>query len=88
MPKFSGARQAVDRVGGRFGALPNAHLHFHVVVIDGVFFGEEAETLRFEEVNLTRKPCSDFRRRSANASSASAHADAKKKARAMPYAIN
>jgi len=37
----------------RFGALLNAHLHFHVVVIDGVFCGEEAETLRFEEVRLT-----------------------------------
>ena len=37
----------------RFGALLNAHLHFHVVVIDGVFFGEDAETLRFEEVRLT-----------------------------------
>jgi len=37
----------------RFGALLNAHLHFHVIVIDGVFFGEDAETLRFEEVRLT-----------------------------------
>lgn len=36
----------------RFGALLNAHLHFHVVVIDGVFCGEDAETLRFEEVRL------------------------------------
>lgn len=37
----------------RFGALLNAHLHFHVVVIDGVFWGEDAETLRFEAVRLT-----------------------------------
>ncbi|WP_374496185.1 transposase [Zoogloea sp.] len=36
----------------RFGALLNAHLHFHVVVIDGVFCGEDAETLRFEAVRL------------------------------------
>jgi Arc/MetJ family transcription regulator len=37
----------------RFGALLNAHLHFHAVVIDGVFLGEDAETLRFEETHLT-----------------------------------
>ena len=37
----------------RFGTLLNAHLHFHVVVIDGVFWGEDAETLRFEAVRLT-----------------------------------
>ena len=37
----------------RFGGLLNAHLHYHAVVIDGVFSGEDAETLRFEEVRLT-----------------------------------
>ena len=37
----------------RFGGLLNAHLHFHVVVIDGVFCGEDAEPLHFEETPLT-----------------------------------
>ncbi|MBL8485910.1 MAG: transposase zinc-binding domain-containing protein [Rhodocyclaceae bacterium] len=39
----------------RFGGLLNAHLHYHAVVIDGVFSGEDAGTLRFEEVRLTQK---------------------------------
>ena len=37
----------------RFGALMNAHLHFHVIAIDGVFFGEETASLRFEETHLS-----------------------------------
>ena len=36
----------------RFGGLLNAHLHFHVVMIDGVFCGEEAGHLRFQETRL------------------------------------
>lgn len=37
----------------RFGGLLNAHLHYHAVVIDGVFSGEDAESLHFEEARLT-----------------------------------
>jgi len=37
----------------RFGGLLNAHLHYHVIVIDGVFCGEDAEHLHFEEVQLS-----------------------------------
>jgi hypothetical protein len=32
----------------RFGALINAHLHFHLIVFDGVLFGEDAKSLRFQ----------------------------------------
>ena len=39
----------------RFGGLLNAHLHLHVVVIDGLFCGEDAEPLHFEETHLTPK---------------------------------
>lgn len=31
----------------RFGALLNAHIHHHALVIDGVFFGEDAENAAF-----------------------------------------
>lgn len=59
-----GLRQSLPETGGetrigavvfihRFGGLLNAHLHFHVVVIDGVFCGENAEHLHFEETHLT-----------------------------------
>ena len=59
-----GLRQSLPETGGetrigavvfihRFGGLLNAHLHFHVVVIDGVFCGEDAEPLRFKETPLT-----------------------------------
>ena len=59
-----GLRQSLPETGGetrigavvfihRFGGLLNAHLHFHVVVIDGVFCGEDAESLHFEETHLT-----------------------------------
>lgn len=37
----------------RIGALLNAPLHVHVVAIGGVFHGEDAETLRFEQARLT-----------------------------------
>ncbi len=37
----------------RFGALMNAHLHFHVIVIDGMFWGKEAASLHFEETHLS-----------------------------------
>jgi hypothetical protein len=58
-----GLRQSLPKAGGetcigavvfihRFGGLLNAHLHFHVVMIDGVFCGEDAETLRFQETRL------------------------------------
>jgi hypothetical protein len=33
--------------------LLNAHLHYHAVVIDGVFSGEDAESLHFEEAPHT-----------------------------------
>jgi hypothetical protein len=36
----------------RFGGLLNAHLHFHALVIDGLFTGE-ADALNFEEVRLS-----------------------------------
>ncbi|MBL8491950.1 MAG: transposase [Rhodocyclaceae bacterium] len=39
----------------RFGTLINAHLHFHAIAIDGAAFGEDAETLRREEVHPTRE---------------------------------
>ena len=59
-----GLRQSLPETGGetrigavvfihRFGGLLNAHLHFHVVVIDGVFCGEDAGHLHFEETHLT-----------------------------------
>ena len=59
-----GLRQSLPETGGetrigavvfihRFGGLLNAHLHFHVVVIDGVFCGEDAEPLCFKETPLT-----------------------------------
>lgn len=37
----------------RFGGVLNVHLHFHVIVIDGLFSGEDAETRRFQEVRVT-----------------------------------
>jgi hypothetical protein len=37
----------------RFGGLLNAHLHYHAVAIDGVFSGEDAESLHFEEAPHT-----------------------------------
>jgi len=37
----------------RFGGLLNAHLHFHVVVIDGLFMEEDAGQLHFQETRLT-----------------------------------
>jgi hypothetical protein len=59
-----GLRQSLPETGGathigavvfihRFGGLLNAHLHFHVAMIDGVFRGEDAEPLQFQEVCLT-----------------------------------
>jgi len=51
----SGAKARIGAVAfiHRFGGLLNAHLHFHVIVIDGVFYGEDAETLDFEEARIT-----------------------------------
>jgi hypothetical protein len=37
----------------RFDALLNAHLHFRVIVFDGVPFGEDAKSLSFQEARLT-----------------------------------
>jgi len=46
----------------RFGGLLNAHLHFHIVMIDGVFCGEEAGHLRFQEMCLTAEQMAHLQR--------------------------
>ena len=46
----------------RFGGLLNAHLHFHVVMIDGVFCGEDAGHLHFQETCLTAEQMAHLQR--------------------------
>ena len=46
----------------RFGGLLNAHLHFHVVLIDGVFCGEDAGHLHFHETCLTAEQMAHLQR--------------------------
>ena len=46
----------------RFGGLLNAHLHFHVVVIDGVFCEEDAGRLHFLETRLTTEQMAHLQR--------------------------
>ena len=58
LPETDGATQINTHIGAvvfihRFGGLLNAHLHFHVLMIDGVFCEEEAGHLHFQETYLT-----------------------------------
>ena len=46
----------------RFGSLLNAHLHFHGVMIDGVFREEEAGRLHFLETRLTAEQMARLQR--------------------------
>ena len=44
------------------GSLPNAHLHFHVVMIDGVFCEEDAGRLHFLETCLSAEQMAHLQR--------------------------
>ena len=46
----------------RFGGLLNAHLHFHGVMIDGVFCGEDAEHLHLQETRLSAEQMAHLQR--------------------------
>ena len=67
LPETDGATQINTHIGAvvfihRFGGLLNAHLHFHVVMIDGVFCEEEAGHLRFQETYLTAEQMTHLQR--------------------------
>ena len=72
MPETDGAKHINTHNGAvvfihRFGGLLNAHLHFHVLMIDGVFCEEEAGHLLRKRAPNRWRTCNE---RSANASSA------------------
>ena len=67
LPQTNGATRIDTHIGAvvfihRFGGLLNAHLHFHVVMIDGVFCEAEAGHLRFQETYLTAKQMTHLQR--------------------------
>ena len=67
LPETDGATHINPHIGAvvfihRFGGLLNAHLHFHVLMIDGVFCEEEAGHLHFQETCLTAEQMAHLQR--------------------------
>ena len=67
LPETDGATHINTHIGAvvfihRFGGLLNAHLHFHVLMIDGVFCEEEAGHLHFQETCLTAEQMAHLQR--------------------------